>query len=403
MNTIIILLLILLCIIISYFLYTQITPNKSSDIKDLYAEGLDMLVSGKRYSAYNNFKNIIEKDSNNIMAYIRLGQVLRESGNYMKAIKIHKNVLIRKNLSPYELIELHKNLSKDYIKINNLKQSIEECLKILEIEKSNEWAITQIIRLYKLSDDWENAIKYLKLYFDITGKSDNHKLIMYKIYQSKIKIKNKDFLNARSDLEKALHINNENPLLYYFLAKTYSEESNIKYNAAIEIEKKGFDNYSNEETYNNYVSEAKDILAKAIPLWTHFCEIIPNQSWLVFPLLKDALFVLDRYSEMEKILDQLYEKYPDNIEILTNLADYYSHKGEFDKALEAIDKAIAKDDKSYIAKLIKSKLLCQKVNNEELINNLDELINSLIKNERFQILNSSNIDKDYKVLFEFDE
>ena len=76
---------------------------------------------------------------------------------------------------------------------------------------------------------------------------------------------------------------------------------------------------------------------------------------------------------------------------------------EYDKALEVINKAIDKDDKSYIAKLIKSKLLSQKTNNEELINNLDELINSLIKNERFQILNSSNIDKDYKVLFEFDE
>ena len=47
------------------YLY-QFKPNKKSNIKELYAEGLDMLVSGKRQAAYKNFKEIVDKDSNNI-------------------------------------------------------------------------------------------------------------------------------------------------------------------------------------------------------------------------------------------------------------------------------------------------------------------------------------------------
>ena len=39
-------------------------PMKGSKVKDLYAEGLDMLVSGKRQTAYKNFKEIVDKDSN---------------------------------------------------------------------------------------------------------------------------------------------------------------------------------------------------------------------------------------------------------------------------------------------------------------------------------------------------
>ena len=86
MNTFLFLLFLLFTGILSFYLYKKVNPNKKSNIKELYAEGLDMLVSGKKFSAYNNFKEIIEKDTNNIMAYIRLGQVLRQSGNFIKAI-----------------------------------------------------------------------------------------------------------------------------------------------------------------------------------------------------------------------------------------------------------------------------------------------------------------------------
>ena len=96
MNTFIIICFVLISGVLAYYLYTKVNPTKKSDIKELYAEGLDMLVSGKKYSAYNNFKEIISKDSNNVMAYLRLGQILRENGDNLKAIKIHKNLLLRK-------------------------------------------------------------------------------------------------------------------------------------------------------------------------------------------------------------------------------------------------------------------------------------------------------------------
>ena len=86
-------------VIVIYLYYNnKINPHKVNNIREMYAEGLDMLVSGKRIAAYNNFKNIIDKDSNNIKSYIRLGQVLREGGNPTKALKVHKSLLLRKNI-----------------------------------------------------------------------------------------------------------------------------------------------------------------------------------------------------------------------------------------------------------------------------------------------------------------
>ena len=44
----------------------QFKPKRKSNIKELYSEGLDMLITGHRRGAYQNFKKIIEKDTNNI-------------------------------------------------------------------------------------------------------------------------------------------------------------------------------------------------------------------------------------------------------------------------------------------------------------------------------------------------
>ena len=401
MSTLFLLLFFLFTACLIYFLYLKVNPTKKSDIKELYSEGLDLLVSGKKYFAYNNFKEIISKDSNNVMAYLRLGQILRENGDNLKAIKIHKNLLLRRNLSSYEKIELHKNLCKDYYNVDNRKQSIIECERILKLDKKNEWAIRKIIKIYKEDFNWINAEKYLNIYYsEYPAKKDDNKISLYKVHQAREYIKKEDYMTARKILDEALVLNSANSMIYFFMAKTYSEESNLIYDEAIKVENKGLDKYNNKEEYNNFIKSAKDMLSKAIPLWTHFCDISPNKIWVVLPLLKDALFALDRYSELENILIKLNEKFPNNIEILINLADYHSHKGEYDKSLEDIEKAIDKDNESYLAKLIDIRLRLQKNNDEFLSKKLDDLINSLVKNERFQMLNTSNDYKDINIFFD---
>ena len=105
---------------------------------------------------------------------------------------------------------------------------------------------------------------------------------------------------------------------------------------------------------------------------------------------------------MEDILNKLSDKFPDNIEILASLADYYSHKDELDKAIEIIDLAIEKDDKDYLARLIKIKFNLDKTENQY-TKDLDELIYFISKKERIRNLHNSGIHDDYKALLDIDE
>ena len=52
---------LLVVILITYFIIVYVfnyKTNQKGKVKDLYAEGLDLLVSGKRNIAYQNFKEI---------------------------------------------------------------------------------------------------------------------------------------------------------------------------------------------------------------------------------------------------------------------------------------------------------------------------------------------------------
>ena len=372
-------------------------PRRKSKVKDLYAEGLDLLITGRRKSAYKNFKDIIQKDSDNIKAYLRLGQVLREGGNPVQALKIHRGLMHRRNLTHYEQIELHKNLALDYYSSGNLDAAIQELLSLLKIEKNNEWAVTQLTAFYREKQDWAKAGEYFEKYQKLTNKKDAHKLALYKIQEGRIHIKNKKFEDARKIFEDALNIS-DIAVAYYFIGNSFSGESEEEYQKS--VEKDSANNPASDEK-TDYMEKAKELLGKAIPIWIRYAELNPEQAWMVIHLLKDGLFALDRYSEIENILKQILKNDSDNIEVIASLSEIYSHRGENTEAIELIDSALEQDPTSIIVKLIKMKLQAKKERSgNEFSRSLDDIIHFLVTDERFQIYKNTATDPDILWLYE---
>jgi len=357
-------------------------PRRKSKVKDIYAEGLDLMITGRRKSAYKNFKDIIQKDSDNIKAYLRLGQVLRESGNPVQALKIHKGLLHRRNLTFYEKVELHKNLAMDFYKCGNVDAAIKELHELLKLEKNSEWAVSQLTTFYREKHEWDKAGEYLEKYQKQTNKEDKNKLALYKIQEGRILIKNKKFKEARQTFESALNISSDLAVTYYFIGNSYSSESEEEYQKSL-----GTDAVSQTVTQENsdYMEKAKELLGKAIPMWIRYAELKPKQAWMVIHLLKDGLFALNRYSEFEEILKRILKSDSDNIEVIASLSEIYSHRGENTEAIELIDSAIEQDSSSLIVKLIKLKLQAKKENsNPDFARSLDDIIHFLVTDERFQ-------------------
>ena len=382
--------IIILCLLgigfVGFYIF-KLKPSKKTDIKELYSEGLDMMINGLQKSAYNNFKKIVEIDSEHIKAYLRLGQVLRESGNPKKALKIHKGLIIRQNLTSYDLLELHKNISLDYFKIGKVNFAIEEALKILKIDKKNIWAISKLMKFYMHLNDWSKASSYLEKFQKINNSVNNRKLGLF-IMQEGRGLQNEDkFELARRKFEKALSIDPDLSASYYFIAETYSRESEKYFQLSENTDDKESD------IYKENINKALDSLAKAIPMWIKYSNSKPKQSWMVIHLLKDALFALDRYDELEHVLKDIIEKDKNNSEVIATLADMYAHKGDLQNAIEIVDSAIKNDSDSLIIKLIRLKLLT--LNGKQNISKgLDDIIHFLVTDEGYHKYKNTPPDKD---------
>ena len=186
------LIIVIVCIIAIYF-FTTYKPKKQENLKDLYTEGLDLMVDGYRQGAYENFKKIITSETDNVKAYLKLGQVIREGGNPENALKVHMSLNFRKNLSYYERVELYKNLALDYYKLNDLNQAIDQCKRILKINSKNDWALSKLVFFYQSNGDWLNSKKYLELRLQYSGSKDSHKLSLYKIQEGRAFLQQDNF------------------------------------------------------------------------------------------------------------------------------------------------------------------------------------------------------------------
>ena len=393
------LIIILIVIVVAYFIVTY-KPKSQENLKDLYTEGLDLMVDGYRQGAYENFKKIITKDTDNVKAYLKLGQVIREGGNPENALRIHSSLNYRKRLTYYEKIELHKNLALDYYKLDKINNAITQCENILKINKKNDWALSKLILFHQANRNWRSSKKYLELKLKYSGKSDNHSLALYKIQEGRILLSGNDFEGARECFNESVSICDSVPIAYYFIADSYSKESDSVYKKAEKIQRLDADK---QKEYDDRLFKAKELLGQAISMWVNYAKLKPESSWMVIHLLKDALFALDRYSEIEIILKEILDKDSDNIDVIAALADYYDHRGDSDSALEIIDSGLQKDDSSLLVRLIKLKLLSVDGDNNNLKKGLDDLIKNLVKDSDYQVYKNTSTDEDAIWLYSMSE
>ena len=366
--------IVIIVVILSIFIFINFDYSKKykKSEKDLYYEALDLLITGKLKEAYQTLLALIKNDTNNVKAYLKLGEVLREIGKPDRALKVHKSLEIRKDLTSYERIELFKNISLDYKHLNKIDDAISESLQILKLEKHNEWALSHLIELYKLVDDWSSSKRYLQIYQKITGDVDSRILGLYIVKQGKIELDKGNFLKARSYFEEAVNLNNELGLCYKLIGDSYSQESEVMYEK------------SKEENYEGCLEQAKELLSKALSMWVKYAQSKPAQSKNVIHLIKDSLFVLERYSELEFILKDLVERDSNNIDALINLADYYSNEGESQKSINLLDSLKEKDKQSVLARMVRLKLrvkISDSISND-IKKEFDDLVDSMTKTEK---------------------
>ena len=288
-----------------------------------YIRALNAMLESDLQRAVQEFYEVVKNDTENIDAYVKLGDILRENGQTDRAIKIHRELLVRRNLDRTAREEVIRSLVKDYMKAGLYDRALEQLNRIFSVEPKNLWAKKTQLAIYEAKGDWENAFKVLKTLSKWEKEKDfRGQMALYKVEDARKKFEQNQEKEGRIRLREALKIDPNCAAAHIALG----------------------DSYVREERYTD-----------AIKVWMEFVRKVPKQAHLVFDRLQEVLYSVGNYSEIETLLQEVNQEHPEIPEIAFTLSDIKLRKGELNEAVRLCESILERDpqNEQAVAKLVK--------------------------------------------------
>ncbi len=335
--------------------------------------------------AIQSFENSLLLNSNNHLTYIDLGTVYQMKGEFVKALNVFNkalelapdnflvllnvanlsNMLKRYDLAidAYEKIlsinhnlkEIQSSLIGAYVKNRQHDKAINLIDKVLEKNQRNVPLLFKKAKIYTDLNDFNSAAK---IYEQIVSFKKNSPTIYhaYAILYTKMK----DYDKALQYLQKSLVLEENNAQAHKDLGVIYLMRNQVEY------AKDEFDKAAQLGTQDNEIlKECGDFyysisnFQKADDLYRKSLEIENNPYTSLS--LGINLIAQNKLEEAFAVMEPLLSIFPDNPELLYNLARIFYYQKDFDNAARLAKKAYFKIPTIEIANLL---ALCLKSLND---------------------------------------
>jgi lipopolysaccharide biosynthesis regulator YciM len=341
------LIIILILVIIGGLTFFYIQPKQQAKTESIYTDALNAMVRGDKRTALKHLRDVVKQDTNHVDAYLQMGDILREEGNALAAIKIHQSLTVRPNLKNDVKIHIHRSLALDYNQISQLAKARREVELLLKLDKKNLWANEFLLALFEKQQDWDKATQISKIIQKVKQLQDPTQIARFLVLKGMDK-------HEKGKVDEAI--------------KTF------------DIAAKTDPNYEKTYLCLGDIYLVKRDLVKAIDNWEKYALLNPENGKMIYSKIEAALFDLGRFSEVEKFYERIVDKDPSNLSALTKLANVLEEKGEHNSALSLVEDALSKNQTSIHAHLMKLKLSVQVSKPNELSNHIDKIIQLLTSN-----------------------
>ena len=338
------LIIILILVIIGGLTFFYIQPKQQAKTESIYTDALNAMVRGDKRTALKHLRDVVKQDTNHVDAYLQMGDILREEGNALAAIKIHQSLTVRPNLKNDVKIHIHRSLALDYNQISQLAKARREVELLLKLDKKNLWANEFLLALFEKQQDWDKATQISKIIQKVKQLQDPTQIARFLVLKGMDK-------HEKGKVDEAI--------------KTF------------DIAAKTDPNYEKTYLCLGDIYLVKRDLVKAIDNWEKYALLNPENGKVIYSKIESALFDLGRFSEVEKFYERIVDKDPSNLSALTKLANVLEEKGEHNSALSLVEDALSKNQTSIHAHLMKLKLSIQVSKPNELSNHIDRIIEIL--------------------------
>ncbi len=297
------------------FWYASAGKSKATHT-NAYLEALEKMVDGDQAGAIQRFKDAIREDSDNIAAYIRLGDLLREGGLAANAVRVHRDLTLRHNLSDETLLKIRKSLLLDYEATGEYSRGITSAFEILEQERHPDPAVVRkIVMMLEKQEQWKEAEAVINKHSDLFKEDKAGRLAMYRVYQALKMAEGDHYKEAQATLKDAIRKDPNCAAAYFYLGKLYHEDNRLD---------------------------------DAIKEWKKICSDMPEKSHFVFPELEKAWFEAGRFNDAERLYQDLLTSRNNAVNTGAGLAlaEIYQKKGDYESAINVL-KQLEEGPESY--------------------------------------------------------
>ncbi len=132
--------------------------RQSSRLSRNYFRGLNYLLNEESDKAIELFMEIAEVNRDTVETHLALGKLFRRRGEMDKAIRFHKHIISRPNLSDDQRGQALMALGEDYMQAGLLDRAERLFSELLVIAPGDPAPVRQLLAIYQQEKDWAKAI-----------------------------------------------------------------------------------------------------------------------------------------------------------------------------------------------------------------------------------------------------
>ncbi|HEX3950962.1 MAG TPA: hypothetical protein VHW95_13985 [Steroidobacteraceae bacterium] len=194
---------LVLGILAGHFGWGKRWPSSLSKLHPDYLTGLDYLVTEQPDRALDMFLKLMDANAETIETHFALGTLYRRRGEVERAIRIHQNLLARKELAPEHREQALLALAQDYLRAGVLDRAEGLFQQVSEVPRLRASALDALRGVYERQHDWQQALGIYRQLARIKSAPASTVAAHYLCELASVAIERGDFESARHWLRDA--------------------------------------------------------------------------------------------------------------------------------------------------------------------------------------------------------
>ncbi|HIE05963.1 MAG TPA: tetratricopeptide repeat protein [bacterium (Candidatus Stahlbacteria)] len=327
---------ILVPIIIAIVVLLLVIPKKRRPVNPPYIDALNSLLAGETDDAIKALREAVKNDTENIDAYIRLGDLLRKRGEHEKALRIHQSLTVRPNLARHEERRIFISLALDYLASGRDTRGLSLLKEMVKNNPKDRETLNTLLSIFEEKNLYQDAVDFLKS----GGKKVVDKKIQA-VYHLKAgqEFLAKDSKSAEFHLSQAQKLAPDSPMVLDALADIDLKEGRID---------------------------------EAIDKWKQMLNQNPDLLVIIKERLEHTFFEANRFGEIERLYEELLHRHQHNIPISLALIRIYQKKGDTESLKSLLDRLKEYQPGLLLPRLIEVRLNLETSDAAELLDKIIE-------------------------------